>query len=125
MKMTEQESLAVTSERALKVFRGVTLAPQQETSFGRLLDKAMARNNPNPVPEAELEGIKEILDNLWHPELTRQLNKSSPSTTTRSETSESNSAPSGDMTDLETAAKIQSKVGQSLDELRKQRGLDQ
>jgi hypothetical protein len=37
----------------------------------------------------------------------------------------SNSAPSGDMSDLETAASIQSKVDQSLDELRKERGLDQ
>jgi hypothetical protein len=71
----EKNSYVVTVQRALKVFQGYPLAPQQEESFGRLLDKAMELNNPNPVPVEELEGIKEILDNLWDPALTQHLNE--------------------------------------------------
>lgn len=76
---SEQDSLSVTSARARQVFAGVKLAPQQEASLASLLDKAMQRNAPNPVPIAELEGIKELVtEHLWHPELSKQLHNSAP-----------------------------------------------
>lgn len=96
--MSEQDSYNVTLQRVQKVFQGVQLVEQQRPSLERLLDKAITRNAPNPIPEAELEGIKELVtEHLWHPELTRQLNKSKDSTPTSSETSGSSSAPADPM----------------------------
>ena len=73
----EQDALSVTTERLKQVFAGVHLVEQQMGSLTRLLDKSIARNAPNPVPVAELEGIRELVtEHLWHPEITRQLDKS-------------------------------------------------
>lgn len=70
----EQESLRITYERVKQVFADTHLVEQQRASLESLFDKALKRNSPNPIPIAELEGIKELVtEHLWHPELSRQL----------------------------------------------------
>jgi hypothetical protein len=74
MMSNEKDSLSVTSEKVRQVFAGVQLVEQQRPSLERLLDRALERNAPNPIPVEELEGIKELVtQHLWHPELSRQL----------------------------------------------------
>ncbi len=77
MKTSEQDSTSVTYERVRTVFTSLEeqVPPQMVGTFNRLLDKSIKRNAPKPVPVIELEGIKEILENLWHPALTQQLSK--------------------------------------------------
>ena len=64
------DALSVTTERVRKVLGSTTLPQQMEGTFRRLLQSAIDRNSPNPVPEIEIEGILEIVtEHLWHPAL--------------------------------------------------------
>ena len=64
----EQDSLSVTYERVRRVFGPTKVARQMEAAFNRLLQRALERNAPNPVPEIEIEGIKELVtEYAWNP----------------------------------------------------------
>ena len=66
----------VTLERVRQVFGVAPIPTQMEEMFDRHMGAAVRRHRPNPVPLAEIEGIKELMDHLWHPELT-ELSKDS------------------------------------------------
>ena len=124
--MTEQELLLDTSEKVQRVFGEdlQTLATQQLNMLKNMVGRRLDKTPGVPIPEAEIEGFKQLVtEELWHPALTALSSKSSASTKTRSETSESSSAPTGDMSDLETAASIQSKVDQAMLEMDRRDGL--
>ena len=64
------DPLSVTTERVRNVLGSTKLPHQMEGTFRRLLQSAIDRNGPNPVPEIEIEGIKEIVtEHAWHPAL--------------------------------------------------------
>lgn len=84
---TEEESNEITGQRLKEVFSDVVLIRQQHNALTRMLERAMKRFAPEPVPKAEIEGIKEmILVHLWPDELVQQLPTSEPSPMTNSET---------------------------------------
>ena len=61
------EALAITIARAREVFHDVQLCRQELSILESLIGKAIARNDPNPVPKIEIEGIRELLGHLWDP----------------------------------------------------------
>ena len=58
----EQDSLSVTYERARKVFGSTKVPRQMEAGYDMLLEAALQRNKPNPVPEIEIVRIYEMGD---------------------------------------------------------------
>lgn len=66
--LTEHDlALAITIARAREVFHDMTLCRQELSIRESLIGKAIARNDPNPVPRIEIEGIRELFGYLWHP----------------------------------------------------------
>lgn len=64
----EQDPLSVTYERVRKVFGETEVAPQMRLALQRLSDSAVKQNAPDPVPEIEIEGIKELVTECgWNP----------------------------------------------------------
>lgn len=58
---------AITLARVREVFRDVRLCRQEQSNLNVLLTKAIKRNAPDPVLKIEIEGIRELLGELWSP----------------------------------------------------------
>jgi hypothetical protein len=61
------EAYAITLARVREVFHDVQLCRQEQSNLSVLLTKAIKRNAPDPVPTIEIEGIHELLGDLWSP----------------------------------------------------------
>jgi hypothetical protein len=86
----EQDSLSVTYETVRKVFGSTRLIEQQRPGLNFLLDRAINRNKPNPVPEIEIVGIYEMVtQHAWDSAFTVLSGNSKASPTASSTASES------------------------------------